>query len=334
MQSKQTINKQLFLGYLLLAISILASLLYCFAIDFTIENHYDAFNYFWAYKYLLKNIFDFDGLDKLRYFGHFPEFIYQYALSILTFFGRIKINTFIFLCSLITYALLVFSYLNIHKIYNKNFSVTSIGLQLQFISAIIPLGLTIQVGRQAFAFALFLFIAVLSRNLKIFSNVLPIIFLIGSHLSSFIIFFFHFFIKKRKLIFLFIFLLLFFTFFDFYLTQITWYPKFKFGVNDFSSIDKYYLVSLVILLFVGRVESIKNYKIWSLLFFSVIYLIFSINVTIFKRLYFGIGWFWIIILGFQILGEDKIFKSKKIINSASIFLTATKIFTIIQSSIN
>ena len=67
---------------------ILASL-YCFAIDFTLENNYDTFN-FWAY--IFSNIFDFDGLDKLRYFEDLLKLLSTYFLSILTFFGRIEIN--------------------------------------------------------------------------------------------------------------------------------------------------------------------------------------------------------------------------------------------------
>lgn len=334
MRSELFVNKQLFLGYLILTISILTSLIYCFSTDFTLENNYDAFQYFGAYQYLLRNFFDLDGLDKMRYFGRFTEVIYPFLLSILTFFGEVKINTFIFISSLITFALLGFSLINIYKIYNKNLSISSIGLQLQLISAIIPLGLTIQVGRQAFAFALFLFMAVISRNFKILSKLLPIISLIGSHISSINILFFHFFIQKRKLLSLFIFLFLFFFFFNYYLTLLTWYPQFEFGRNDFSSIDKYYLTSLIILLSVGRIEVLRNYKFWLLLFFSAIYLIVSINVTIYKRLFFGIGWFWLIIVGFQILGDYKILKSKKLINSASFILTAMKIFTFLQKSTN
>ena len=71
MRKKYYINKQIFIGYSLLTISILSSLIYIFSIDFNLSNNYDSFNYFWGYNYLAKNFFD---IGEVKYFGRFPEF--------------------------------------------------------------------------------------------------------------------------------------------------------------------------------------------------------------------------------------------------------------------
>ena len=83
MRENSYINKQLFISYSLLTISILSSLIYILTIDFNLTDNYDSFNYFWGYNYLVNNFFDLEGLQE--YFGRFPEFIYPLVLSIFSF---------------------------------------------------------------------------------------------------------------------------------------------------------------------------------------------------------------------------------------------------------
>ena len=118
-----------------------------------------------------------------------------------------------------------------------------------------------------------------------------------------------------------------------YFIQFTWYEPCQFGKNQITSIDKYYLVSLISLIIIQGFKFIKNPKFIFLLFISIFYLLFSINLTIVKRLFFGVGWFWLVIIGFQIIGDKDIFKSSQRITLISIFLVSFKVFILFQKII-
>ena len=329
MGNRYLLNKQILIGYVFLAISIIVSLVYIFTINFSLENNYDAFNYFWSYKYLLRNIFDFNGLDKLNYFGRSNEFIYPYLINIITLFGKLNINMFIFLTSSFTYAFLAFSYLNLNKIYNKSFTTSAIGLQLQMLSAILPLGLTIQVSRQSFAFAMLLFSLIILRRIKYISTLAPYFILFSTHLYSSVLILFEYLLRKKKMFLLMIYFLMICCLMNYLVTSLSYYNTLTLD-DDFSSIDKYFLISIISLIIIRGRNLLNDFRFIFLIIIGIVYLLFSIGLPVFTRVFFGAGWFWIIVLGFQIIGNENIIKHQNRITLISLFLLCFKIFTLGQ----
>ena len=82
------LNKQLFLGYVLLFISIFTSMLFTLFQEYDLRSNYDAYNYLSGYNFLSENPFNISG--SRDFFGRFPEFIFVYFISIISIFGKIN----------------------------------------------------------------------------------------------------------------------------------------------------------------------------------------------------------------------------------------------------
>ena len=61
------------------------------------------------------------------------------------------------------------------------------------------------------------------------------------------------------------------------------------------------------------------------------YLYFSSVYTILQRFLFGIGWFWVILIGLEIIGENKIICSRSKINLITSVIIISKLYILIQS---
>ncbi len=326
------INKQFFLGYLFLSISITIAILYAYFKIYEYKSLADAYQYFKGFNYIVDNNVK---IEDFRYFGRYPEFIFFYLFSFLSLIGPISnINLFYLIISSLVYSILSYGYLNIHKIYSFKLRSTQ-GLQLQLLAALLPLGLTTQVLRQTFGFSLFIFTIILFRKVKILSLFGPALALIFTHVGSSVLVFFEFFVKKKKLLInIFLILILYFTaeYFIIYLVNkrnIPIFGIFNFTF-DFSKIDRFALLSIISLVFVKGKNFLIDRKFSMFLFFSISYLLISIQYTLFQRIFFGMGWFWLIIIGLNVLGEEKILKSKNKINFVCITLVGMKLISFLN----
>jgi len=333
MRKTSYINKQIFIGYSFLAISILSSLIYIFSIDFNLSNNYDSFNYFWGYNYLANNFFD---IGEVKTFGRFPEFIYPLVLSALSILGKLKdIKIYTFISSLITFAFLLFSYLNIDKLYNKNFSADALGLQLQMLAVLIPLGLTVQVSRQSFALYLFLSVLIITRKIKYFSSFFSSLILICSHYSSISLIGINYFYRNKKLLFLAFYFIFIFASFNFLISYFRTYESTL--INDFNFfsrfifLDKYFLTSILSLLIIRGFKFFLDKRFLIFIIISLMYLYFSSVYTILQRFLYGIGWFWVLLIGLEIIGENKIIRSRSKINLITLLILIAKLYILIQS---
>lgn len=327
------VKKQLFFGYLFLFISISASLFYSLNQEYINIGgiHNDAFNYLDGYNYLEKNKFDVKGVQVFFGYG-FPEFIYVYVLSILTFLtGTIRsVNLVMFLLSCCTLFLVTYVYLNINKIYSKNFSKSTIGLQLQILASTLPLGLTIQSSRQAFGFFLFLSVIIITSKMKFISFFLPSITLLATHFYSLGLIIGEYLVRKKKYFLLIFYVTLVISLLYFAISNITFYRFGSDSLIDFSRLlkgDKYIILSLFLLILIKGKDFLFDLRF--LIFTCVTFFYFLVSHNgIFSRVLFGAGWFWVALLGTQIIGEVKLRKSTQKINVLCSLLCLIKIISL------
>tara|TARA_B100000212_G_scaffold341268_1_gene323963 strand:- start:160 stop:1101 length:942 start_codon:yes stop_codon:yes gene_type:complete len=303
--------------------------------EYDLRSNYDAYNYLSGYNFLSENPFNISG--SRDFFGRYPEFIFVYFISIISIFGKINdVGIAIFFISSITFALIIYSYINVGKLYNKNFSKNALGLQLQLLSATIPLGLTVQLTRQSFAFFLFLSIIVLTRKIKLFSNIGALLAVVFTHFTSLFLVFGEFFIRYKKYFLLFIYFISVVSLLSYlvdnftHINAMTRREDFKlFNFENIQNIDKYMVVTLVSLILIKGLQFLFDFRFLVFLSASILYLSISQEPTV-TRIFFGAGWFWAIIIGIQLIGEKKLLKKKSLINAISYSIISIKIIILIN----
>lgn len=327
------VKKQLFFGYLFLFISIFASLFYTLNLEYVLGPNNDTFGYLDGFNYLAQNKFDIQGVQEFFGYG-FPEFIYVYLFSVLTFFtGTIKSpNTLMFLLTCCTFALVTFAYLNINKIYSKHFSISTIGLQLQILASTLPLGLTIQTSRQSFGFFLFLSLIIITRKIKFLSFLLPALTLVSTHFRSSVLIIGEYLVRKKNyfLLICYVASITFLAFFLFY--DIYFYKVGSSRFIDFSKFwtgDKYVLVSLILLILIKGKSFLFDLRFF---FFSCATFLYFLITQYgqYSRMFFGLGWFWVALLGIQLIGEVKLIQSSTKINIFCSVICLSKLVTLFQ----
>ena len=145
--------------------------------------------------------------------------------------------------------------------------------------------------------------------------------------------FLEFLTKKKKLIYLLIFIFLVVLAMQFtrqYLTaqsDIETSSILTFNPEFLTRIDKYALVSIISLTLIRGYKFFLSRRFLIFLFLSFVYLYGGMKYSLVSRIFFGMGWFWLVIIGLSVIGEKRIFLSKSIINIVSLLMMSAKIFS-------
>ena len=97
------------------------------------------------------------------------------------------------------------------------------------------------------------------------------------------------------------------------------------------SLDRYFLVSFISLLIIRGFKFVSDKRFMIFTMISLIYLYFSSIYTILQRFLYGIGWFWVVLIGLGIIGENKIIHSRSKINLITLAILISKLYVLIQS---
>ena len=291
------IKREIFIGYCLLVFSIFLNFVYICVKDFDVVVNADAYNYWRGHIYLIQNPFDVSGNI---YFGRYPEYIYDYLFSIMGVMGKIdKINTFAFATAIPTYILILYCYSTIPKVYCTKISSNKKGLLLQLLAALLPLGLTIQASRQAFAFFLALSLIIALRRTPYVRAVAPVYVLVSTHVSSMLVVILEYLTRHKRILVLAIFVLVMLIALPTIVNQLTHLKDFKLlRIDEFKSFDRYYLISIFSILFLAGKSTLTNGRLIVLLLVSILILVCTPNAII-SRMFFGYSWLWLILFAWS-----------------------------------
>ena len=289
-----TINKEQFLGYIFLIISIFINIIFLYLKDFDYKVNNDAYWYLEGYNYLLKNPFDSYGNFS---FGRFPEYIYDYLFSIIAIFiGPIKsINDFMLITSIPTYLLLIYCYVQLPKKFFQMGGEEMQGVLLQLLSVLLPLGLTIQTSRQAFALYLFLSLVLITKPLFLFGRFFSYYVLLSTHVSSGLIIFFEYLVRNKKFILFNVYTILCFFLIPILVLSITNIKEINmFRWSEYGNFNKYLILTLLTIIYLKGKNIFFDKKYILLLCSSLLIVVASPNAIII-RILFGFSWLWLIL---------------------------------------
>jgi len=292
------IQRDIFTGYCLLTLSISLNFIYIGVKNFDAVVNADAYNYWRGHSYLVQNPFDVIGNS---HFGRFPEYIYDYLFSIIGITGRIQtINAFAFITALPTYILIFYCYSNITKVYCTKTLSKKKGLLLQMLAVLLPVGLTIQTSRQAFAFFLFLSLVIALRRTASVRTIICAYVLASTHVGSMLVLILEYFTRNRRILSLSILILLILIVLPTIINRLTHIQNFELlRVHELQALDRYYIISIFCILFFAGTSTFTNWKLFALMVASILILMCTPNAIV-SRIFFGYSWLWLILLAWSI----------------------------------
>lgn len=316
------IQKKYFFSILFLIVNLTVITLYTGLKDYDIITSHDAYNYFNGFQKLRSHPFNIE--ESALYFGRYPELIFPYLLSLKSFFvNPVNVNEFMFFITIIIGMLAFFTFSKVHHLNLCDYTHKTKGLIILLLSAQLPIGLTVQLTRQSFAFFVFLALLIILRRMKFSGEIISAIALPFTHLSSSMLPILNYFIKRRNINGLIIFCSLLLILLPYFLTKFTHLNGLDYNfIERIEKIDKYAVVTLFLTIYIGGFNFFKHKKNILFLLLILLYILISSNSVI-TRIFFGFGWFWLLMLALNCLGPEILY-----IRRFRIYVSVTALFVL------